>query len=38
MVNADEQATGPTYNVVGMKVGDNYKGIVIRNGRKVLKR
>lgn len=27
-----------TYNLKGRKVDDNYKGIVIRNGRKILKR
>ena len=27
-----------TYNLKGQKVDDNYKGIVIRNGRKILKR
>ena len=26
------------YNLKGQKVDDNYKGIVIRNGRKILKR
>ena len=39
MVNADENASnGSTYNVVGMKVGSDYKGIIIRNGKKMLKR
>ena len=39
MVNADENTSdASTYNVVGMKVGDNYKGIIIRNGKKMLKR
>ena len=28
----------PTYNLSGQKVGDNYRGIVIRNGRKVFGR
>ena len=27
-----------TYNIYGIKVDDNYKGIVIRNGKKILKR
>ena len=27
-----------TYNIYGIKVNDNYKGIVIRNGKKILKR
>ena len=39
LVNAEEQtADGAIYNVVGMKVGADYKGIVIRNGKKMLKR
>ncbi len=39
MVNADEpSADAATYNVVGMKVGAGYKGIVIRNGKKMLKK
>ena len=39
LVNAEEQAAdGAIYNVVGMKVGADYKGIVIRNGKKMLKR
>ena len=38
-VNADAQpADGAVYNVVGMKVGADYKGIVIRNGKKYLKK
>ena len=27
----------PSYNLSGQKVGSGYKGIVIRNGRKVMK-
>ena len=39
MVSADESAdNSATYNTVGMKVNDNYKGIIIRNGKKMLKR
>ena len=36
-----EQSTkqnAPAYNLMGVKVSDNYKGIVIENGRKVIKR
>ena len=29
---------GPSYNLNGMIVGDNYKGIVIQNGKKVFRR
>ena len=36
---ADAQNTdGDTYNVCGMKVGPGYKGIVIKNGKKMLNR
>lgn len=35
-VNADKNAEGRTYNLMGLPVGKNYKGIVIKNGRKVL--
>ena len=39
MVSADESAdNSATYNTVGMKVNGNYKGIIIRNGKKMLKR
>ena len=34
----DDTATGNTYNISGQKVDDNYRGIVIRNGKKVIKR
>ena len=32
----DTVATGETYNLSGQKVGAGYKGIVIRNGKKVV--
>ena len=32
------QDTGATYNLRGQKVDDNYRGIVIKNGRKFLRR
>ncbi|MBQ8454390.1 MAG: hypothetical protein IJ537_03475 [Bacteroidaceae bacterium] len=28
---------GEAYNLAGLKVGDGYKGIVIKNGEKTLK-
>lgn len=34
----DDTATGNTYNISGQKVNDNYRGIIIRNGKKVIKR
>lgn len=36
-VKADEQPNSATYNLAGQKVNAQYKGIVIRNGRKVVK-
>lgn len=35
-VNADMNAEGRTYNLLGIPVGKDYKGVVIQNGRKVL--
>lgn len=32
----DADANAPTYNVLGQRVGANYRGIVIRNGKKFL--
>jgi hypothetical protein len=29
---------GPAFNVAGQRVGDSYKGIVIRNGKKVIRK
>jgi len=42
-VNADKAAAdgngdGDSYNLQGQKVGDSYRGIVVKNGRKMLKR
>lgn len=34
-VNADRNANSPTYNLMGIRVGKEYKGIVIQNGKKV---
>ena len=36
VVATDEVVAKPTYNLSGQKVGSNYKGIIIRNGRKVI--
>ena len=36
-IEADGQSA-PIYNLRGQKVSEGYKGFVIRNGRKVLKR
>ena len=33
----DDAATGASYNLAGQQVGVGYKGIVIRNGKKVIK-
>ena len=35
---AVQQVNGPSYNLMGMKVGADYKGIVIKNGKKHLKK
>lgn len=35
---AVQQVNGPSYNLMGMKVGADYKGIVIKNGKKYLKK
>ena len=35
-VTADRNANSPTYNLMGIRVGKDYKGIVIKNGKKVL--
>ena len=32
---ADDDA--PAYNLAGQKVGKNYKGIIVKNGKKVMK-
>ena len=33
----DDTATGETYNLAGQRVDSDYKGIVIRNGKKVIR-
>ena len=37
-VSVETEAEGETYNIQGIPVGDNYKGIIIQNGRKLLRR
>ena len=34
----NEEKQGATYNLSGQKTGKGYKGIVIRNGKKTVKR
>ena len=33
-----DSVEGETYNLQGIPVGDNYKGFIIQNGRKLLRR
>ena len=35
---ANGHGVGDAYNLSGQKVGDNYRGIVIKNGRKMVRR
>lgn len=35
-VNANVSVDAPSYNVAGQRVADNYKGIVIKNGKKFM--
>ena len=35
---AEAEADGPVYNVAGQQVGEDYKGIVIKNGKKYLQK
>ena len=38
-VQVETTATeGPSYNLAGQRVSDSYKGIIVRNGKKVLKK
>ncbi len=34
----DNHRAGGTYNLSGQKVDDSYRGIVVKNGRKMLRR
>ena len=36
-VNATEKSNGASFNLAGQKVTDNFKGIVIKNGKKMMK-
>ncbi len=36
--DVDEQSDGPTYNTAGQQVQPDYRGVVIRSGRKILNR
>ena len=36
-VNAAEKSNGASFNLAGQKVTDNFKGIVIKNGKKMMK-
>lgn len=38
MENSQQEGNQPQYNLSGQKVGTDFRGIVIKNGRKVLKR
>jgi hypothetical protein len=37
-IEADGRQSAPIYNLKGQKVSEGYKGFIIRNGRKMLKR
>ncbi len=37
-VISDESSNGACYNLSGQRVTDGYKGIVIKNGKKILKK
>lgn len=37
-LNTVQQMNGPKYNLAGMRVGDDYKGVVIQNGRKFIQK
>jgi len=32
----EESSTSATYNLYGLKVNDNYKGIIIKNGKMIM--
>ena len=35
-IKADTNADSPLYNLAGQRVSKSYKGVVIKNGKKVL--
>lgn len=37
-ITTDEESNAPAYNLMGVPVGNDYRGIVIINGKKVIKR
>ena len=37
-INTPKSMNGQRYNIAGMRVGDDYKGIVIQNGRKFIQK
>ena len=37
-ISADETSAGQAYNIAGQRVGENYKGIQVKDGKKILKR
>lgn len=37
-ITTDEESNGPAYNLMGVPVGNDYRGIVIINGKKVVRR
>ena len=36
-IEADKTVNTPAYNVAGQRVSDNAKGLVIKNGKKVIR-
>ncbi len=37
-IKVDDDANAPSYNLAGQRVDDNYRGVVIKNGKKVVKK
>ena len=37
-VKADTEANAPAYNLAGQKVDNSYKGLIIKNGRKMIQK
>ena len=38
VADGSQRASGDTYNLYGVKVNGNYKGVVIKNGKKFINR
>ena len=34
----DDDINAPAYNIAGQRVGNNYKGVVIKNGKKTIRK